>query len=237
EKDFIFISSGTWSLIGTELDEPIINKEVLEGGLTNEVGAFDKITLLKNSAGMFIIQRIKKEYQWETGVDISWDGLDTLAEDCESTPLFNINNTCFFNPSNMSDKIWGYLTETKQVTGKKNIGAIIKAVHNSMACCYAVTIAQIEKATGKKFSNIYIVGGGSKNVMLNKLTAQRTGKIVVACSKESTALGNIAVQIYAADKDMTLAKIRNIIAKSTQLKVYAEEKSEPELVEIYKKLP
>lgn len=238
EEDFIFISSGTWSLIGTELDEPIINDDVLNASLTNEVGAFDKITLLKNSIGMFIFQNLKKEYEHETISKISWDEFDLLANDhIGQIPLFNINNTRFFNPISMSKEIWEYLKETNQASGELNWGTIIKAVQESMACCYAITIEDIERVIDKKLERIYIVGGGSKNVVVNELTAKRTGKKVVACSKESTALGNIATQICAFDDTMNLKKIREVIANSSTNKEYSFKQEGLEVVERYRQMP
>ncbi|MFY9378942.1 MAG: FGGY-family carbohydrate kinase, partial [Acutalibacteraceae bacterium] len=238
EEDFIFISSGTWSLIGTELDEPIINDDVLNASLTNEVGAFDKITLLKNSIGMFIFQNLKKEYEHETMSKISWDEFDLLANDhIGQIPLFNINNTRFFNPISMSKEIWEYLKETNQASGELNWGTIIKAVQESMACCYAITIEDIERVINKKLERIYIVGGGSKNVVVNELTAKRTGKKVVACSKESTALGNIATQICAFDDTMNLKKIREVIANSSTSKEYSFTQEGLEVVERYRQMP
>ena len=238
EDDYIFISSGTWSLIGTETDEPIINDTVLEAELTNEVGAFNKITLLKNSAGMFIIQRIKKEYDLNMDKTSTWDELKDLAELYEGEiPLINVNNSRFFNPSKMSEEIWDYLTETNQVQGKLNWGTIIKAVYESMACCYAVTVEQLEKAVSKRFDSIYIVGGGSKNAMVNKLTAKRTGKKVLACSKESTSLGNIAAQLKAFDETMDLKRIRKVIENSIAIAEYSEPEEGTEIIERYQKMP
>lgn len=237
EKNFAFISSGTWSLIGTELDEPIINEEVRESSLTNEVGAFGKITLLKNSAGMFIIQRIKKEFDAKMNRTSSWNELDKLAEGYQGeVPLFDINGSRFFNPPKMGEEIWSFLCETNQAAGEINWGVIVKAVHESMACCYAFTIANIEKITGKKFECIYIVGGGSENTMVNSLTSRRTGKKVIACSKESTALGNIAVQLHYFDPDLDLCEIRRIISRSIDLKKYSEPFEDSGLVERYIKL-
>lgn len=237
EDKFVFISSGTWSLIGTECDEPIINEKVFKSGLTNEVGAFDKITLLKNSSGMFIIQRLKKEYDWITGKDNSWEQINLLADQyTQSTPLFNINNVRFFNPKNMSKEIWAYLKETYQVEGELNFGAVIKATQHSMAACYAETIEEIEKITETKYDSIYIVGGGSKNIIVNKLTSAYTGKKVVACSKESTALGNIATQLKVFDNDLTLKKIRKIVADSSEIKIYEEKQTVKGIVQKYKNL-
>lgn len=237
EDDFIFISSGTWSLIGTELDQPVVTDEVYRMSLTNEVGAFNKITLLKNSAGMFIIQQIKKEYDYVTGKNNSWEELNALADSYTGTvPMFNINNSRFFNPVNMSKEIWKYLLETEQVSGEINYGAIIKAVQESMACAYAVTISDLETITQKHSDCIYIVGGGSKNVRINNLTASRTGKKVIACSGESTSLGNIATQLAFFDPSMDLKKIRSIIANSIETKVFEAPQSGLENVERYRTL-
>lgn len=237
EDNFMFISSGTWSLIGTELDEPVITDDVCNMNLTNEVGAFNKITLLKNAAGMFIIQQIKKEYDYITERNNSWEELNALADGYTGeTPMFNVNNVRFFNPVNMGREIWNYLLETKQVTGEINYGAIIKAIQESMACCYAATISDLEKITGRHADAVYIVGGGSKNVRIDKLTASRTGKKVIACANESTALGNIATQLVAFDPTMDLKKIRAVIANSIETTVFEEPCAGWENVERYRTL-
>ncbi|NLL03470.1 MAG: hypothetical protein GX269_04145 [Clostridiales bacterium] len=106
-----------------------------------------------------------------------------------------------------------------------------------MACCYAITIEDIERVIDKKLERIYIVGGGSKNVVVNELTAKRTGKKVVACSKESTALGNIATQICAFDDTMNLKKIREVIANSSTNKEYSFKQEGLEVVERYRQMP
>ncbi|MPM97424.1 Rhamnulokinase [bioreactor metagenome] len=236
EDSFVFISSGTWSLIGTELDEPKINDDTLNARLTNEVSAFNKSTLLKNSAGMFIIQRIKQEFDAAMNRTSTWDELDELADLCQGDiPLFNVNDIRFFNPYKMSEEIWRYLLETNQVSGQLDWGTVIKSVHESMSCSYAVTIEDLEKALDKEFHSVYIVGGGSKNIAVNNLTAKRTGKKVIACSKESTALGNIATQLKAFDESMTLKKIRKIITNSISVKEYTAEK-DSEIVERYRTL-
>ncbi len=233
EEDFVFISSGTWSLIGTELSEPIINEEVKNAGLTNEVGAFSKITLLKNSAGMFIIQRIKKEYDLHFDVNSHWDELDELADNFKGDiPFFDVNDIRFFNPINMSKEIWSYLLESKQVEGELDFGGVIKAVHYSMALTYSKTIKDIENITGKTYDKIYIVGGGSKNIKVNEYTALASGKTVVACNKESTVLGNIAAQI---DENYDIKEIRKIIMQSGPLKEYKKEQDK-DLFEKYTNL-
>ncbi|GKX29812.1 L-fuculose kinase [Vallitalea longa] len=237
EDNFAFISSGTWSLIGAELEKTVVTKEVLESNLTNEIGAFNKITILKNSAGMFIIQRIKKEYDEITNRDNSWEEINNIAELYNGeVPLININNNRFFNPVHMGKEIYSYLTETNQIKGDFNWSVVIKAVQESMACCYAQTISSLEKVIGKQFEDIYIVGGGSKNIVVNKLTAKRTGKRIIACSKESTSLGNIVVQIKHFEKDISLKDMRDIVKKSINLEEYQIENEDNSIVDRYSKL-
>lgn len=237
ENEFLFISSGTWSLIGAELDKPIINREVLKNELTNEVGAFNKITLLKNSAGMFIIQRIKKEYDEFTGKDNSWATINNLSDGIETITLMDVNDARFFNPKSMSGEIIKYLTETGQYN--KDVidwGVIVKTIQESMACNYAVTINKLEEVTGKIFDTVYIAGGGSQNVLINELTAKRTGKRIVTCGKESTCLGNLGVQLSYFDSGRTLKDIRGIIKRSIEINEYISECKENSIVGQYSKL-
>jgi sugar (pentulose or hexulose) kinase len=137
----------------------------------------------------------------------------------------------------MSEAIWDYLTVTDQTQGMLDWGAIINAVYESMACCYAVTVEQLEDAVSKHFDSIYIVGGGSKNIMVNRLTAKRTGKRVYACSQESTALGNIATQLKAINEEMDFFKIREVIGNSISINEYKEDLEQGDIIERYKKLP
>jgi sugar (pentulose or hexulose) kinase len=237
EKEFAFISSGTWALIGTELMEPVINDKVIQYGLTNEVGAFDKITLLKNSAGMFLLQRIKKEFDVHMGEDSSWETLNQLAEKYKGyPPLFDVNCNRFFNPLHMGQEIWNFLCETNQVKGQIDWSILVKAVQESIACNFAITIKGIEDIIGKTFHSIYIVGGGSKNEAVNELTAKITGKQIVACSKESTSLGNIATQIVQFHENYTLEDIRKILIQSVECKTYNAQTEGEEILERYQKL-
>jgi len=186
EKEFAFVSSGTWSLIGTEISEPIINDETLNNGFTNEVGAFKKITLLKNSAGMFIIQRIRKELQEAMGEKKTWDEIVEMAKKYTGKKMvFDVNALRFFNPPNMSKEIYSFLQESGQMESEFDWGAIIRTVYESMACSYAVAFENLEEITKIPYEKVYIVGGGNQNRFLNQLIADRTGKTIVTCSKEA----------------------------------------------------
>lgn len=238
EDDFAFISSGTWALVGTELNEPILFDEIYQSNLTNELGAFDTITLLKNGTGMFIIQRIKKEYEIDVKQDITWSDIVELSNNYEgdNIPLINVNNIRFFNPKQMGREIWNYLQETNQVEGDFSWSVVVRAVYESMACSYAITISDTQKVTKKKFDYIYIVGGGAKNEVVNQMTANCTGKTVIACFGESTAMGNIAAQLKYFDHSLDLKSIREIVKNSVDTKTYIPDKSTFYLLDNYKEL-
>ena len=227
KEQFAFISSGTWSLIGTELESPIINEEVRKHDLTNEVGAFDTITLLKNNAGMFLIQRLKKEYQQEERREVDWEELNALGDNAESNDiLFDVNDERFFNPVNMSEALWCYFMDKGLVQGEKDWSVIIRSFVRSMALSYAETIEKIEKISGLLFDSIYIIGGGSQNRRLCKETANLTGRRVVAGGKESTSLGNIMAQIKYFEPDKSINELRDIVGRSIDVKEYIPLKGE-----------
>ncbi|MEA4848131.1 MAG: FGGY-family carbohydrate kinase, partial [Clostridiaceae bacterium] len=237
EKQFSFISSGTWALIGAECEKPIISDEVMAANLTNEVGAFGKITLLKNSIGMFIIQRLKKEYDEEKGSKCTWDEFNALAESGQGMPaLFNVNDSAFFNPFRMSTSIWEYLKKSGQVGGKMNWNTIVSSVHNSMACSYAAALEDISRITGLDYGRVYIVGGGSRNASINRLCADITGWKVVACPMECTSIGNVAAQIKYFYPEYTYRQIKDIVADSLECVTFIPEKDRSSLLVSYKKL-
>lgn len=224
EKNFGFISCGTWSLIGTELEEPVYSDEIMQSNLTNEVGAFGKITLLKNSAGMFVVNQLKKEYDFHCKRKVSWDEITELAENAESSAVIDLNDSVFFHPSDMSKAVWDYLVKTGQVSGEKDWGVLFRTFYESLACCYAVTIRDLEKSTGNIFKKIYIVGGGAASRILLSMTAKHVGKPIVVCFGESTSMGNLAVQLKYFYPEMELSDLRKMIAKSYET---AEFKAEP----------
>lgn len=238
EESFAFISSGTWSLIGTEIDTPIITEKTRRAKLTNEVGAFDKITLLKNGAGMFIIQRLKAECEESLGRDVSWKEIDEMASSkTENIPLFLVQNSNYFNPISMSDEIWNYFKQTNQVTADKDWITLFRSFNESMACSYAETIREIEEVTNNSFDSIYMVGGGSRNSLLCQLSANYSRKNLFLGGKESTSLGTILAQIKYFEKEKTILQLRNIISSELSDKHYEYENIESsDVLDRYKKL-
>lgn len=223
ESDFIFISSGTWGLVGTELKEPIVNEAVYNSGLANEEGALGTITLLRNGAGMFILQRIREELS-KTAKRHTWDEIVSMAKDAkDQSLLFDPNSKKLFNPPSMMNAIRELLKSLAQ-NGDCSVKEMIRAVYASIALSYRYTIEQISSVTKKTYNNIYIIGGGSRNDFLNQLVANATGMNVTAGPAEATSLGNLAVQIvYHSDKVNGLENIREIIRRSVNTREFAPE--------------
>ena len=220
-EEFLFVSSGTWSLIGTELAQPVINAGVREASLTNEVGAFDRITLLRNNAGMFINQCLKPEYQEQTGTEIGWDAFSELErQHTGPVPLFDVNAPRFFSTKSMSGAIRGFLTESGQTAGPASWPTLVRSYQLSLACSYGQVVRSLEALSGKTFPSVYIVGGGSRNARQNQLVADCLGKTVVACSKESTSLGCLAAQIACLEPGISVGSIRRVLRGSIETREY-----------------
>ncbi|MDY0289072.1 MAG: FGGY family carbohydrate kinase [Sphaerochaeta sp.] len=207
-ETFVFISSGTWSLIGTELSEPIIDSKVFEHSFANEGGALGTITLLKNSAGMHIIKNIKDEMSVSFGKDFSWDELLDMAEQAGvSVSLYDPNSTKLFNPERIIEAI-------QDLSGEVDISRVLASSYISLACSYREAIDSLEEITGSAFEQVHIIGGGSRNGYLNQLAANISGKVIIAGPDEATSLGVIAMQILHHDPSQSLSGIRKMISKS-----------------------
>ena len=215
EEEFLFISSGTWSLIGTELKKPVISREVYDRDFANEGGAFNTITLLKNSTGMHILQCIKKELEADNK-KLTWDEIVGLARSYSGkVRLFDPNSYEVFNPKSMLDAIRQLIHEPDG-----SVAQVIASAYASLAYSYRYAVEQIQEITRNIYSSIYIVGGGSQNGYLNQLTADVTGKTVVAGPKEATSLGNIGVQLIYHDPSYDLKKVRALVLTSEQICTY-----------------
>lgn len=234
EDNFLFVSSGTWSLIGTELDEPVISKAAMEGNLTNEVGAFDRITLLRNNAGMFINQRLKPEYEAETGTAIGWTEFSELSlQHSGEVPLFDVNDVRFFNPLSMNGAIREYLKESGQVQGEADWPTIVRSYQASLACSYAQVCTSLETLSGKKFPSVYIAGGGSRNTLQNQAVADILNRKVITGSNESTSLGCLAAQLPQQQKGITVQEMRGVIRNSIETREFQPKQDLSGLAEKY----
>ncbi len=206
----LYISSGTWSLLGTELSAPITNEQAFKFNATNEGGYGGTIRFLRNITGMWAIQSVKKEL----GGKYSYDDLMNLAIDCVSTgSIIDLNDDRFLAPESMIDEIKNYCKE-KGLKVPQSVGEIMDVIYRSLASIYAQTIKATEIVTGKTFEVLNIVGGGSKDGYLNKLTKEYTGKRVLAGPTEGTAVGNLLAQIISAGEIENLKEGRQVVVNS-----------------------
>ena len=210
DDDSVYISSGTWSLIGVESTEPITNEESRTLNLTNEGGVEHRFRYLKNSMGLWMIQEVRREL----GDKFSYAQLAEMAKDAESfNSVVNTESPEYLSPESMIAAIRAECKKTGQLVPE--IPAEIAAcIFKSLAQGYKNALAELEKMTGRNFKRICIVGGGCKNEYLNELTAHATGLAVSAGPSEATALGNIAVQMIASGAVSNIGEARGIIKES-----------------------
>ena len=212
-----FLSSGTWSLLGTEVPEPVITPRSRELNFTNEGGVFGTTRLLKNIAGMWLLQGCLKRWA-ATGQRFEYDELLGAASDDRHAfkVLFDPDHGTFLHPTNMVSAIADYCRETRQAE-PDGPPAFTRAILESLAFKYRYVLDCIEGVTGTSITEVQIVGGGSRNRLLNQFTADATGRTVFAGPVEATALGNIAMQMVATGASASLAEARAIIARSFPL--------------------
>ena len=215
EEDVLYISSGTWSLMGTELKEAICTKESMEKNLTNEGGYDYRFRYLKNIMGMWMINSAKKEI----ADDMSYADICAMASKTTIASIVPANDDRFLAPKNMTEEVKDACRESGQQV-PEGIAEVAAVIYHSLAKCYADTMNEIEEITGKKYDCIHIVGGGSNAVYLNELTAKACGKTVYTGPTEATAVGNVAAQMIAAGELADLKSARECIFHSFKINKY-----------------
>ncbi len=217
-ENFAYLSSGTWSLMGIESKEPVINDETYSLNITNEGGADGSIRLLKNICGMWLIEQCRKE--WEKVRPVSFDEIiDAAAQTTPYTSLINPDAKCFANPDSMIDTIQEYCRDTNQYI-PQTIGEISRCIYESLAFRYKQVLMNLQKLADFPIQKLHIIGGGSKNNMLNQFTANATGIPVIAGPSEATAVGNILMQAKASGIVDNKSEMRKIVRNSTSLEVF-----------------
>ena len=215
-----FLSSGTWSLLGTELPEPVINDDVLAANFTNEVGVCDTIRFLKNLSGLWIIQELRRVWN-EQDFDYSWHAMEHMALEAQSFEFFvDPADDVFLAPGDMAARIQEYCTRTGQNRPETH-AQILRAAYEGLALLYAHTYDTLEQLSGRTLDTLRIVGGGCKDTLLDQLAANATGRKVVTGPTEATATGNLIMQMLAMGDIDSLAEGREIIRNS-----FAEETKE-----------
>lgn len=212
----LYISSGTWSLMGTELKKAICTKESQEANFTNEGGYNFRFRYLKNIMGLWMIQSVRHELNDQ----YSFAELCDMAEECIEFPSrVDVNSDKFLAPANMIEAIKTYCKETNQPVPEK-VGELATVIYQSLADCYGKTVEEIEKLTDASYDAIHIIGGGSNASYLNQLTANASKKTVYAGPGEATAIGNIMAQMIKSGELRDLSEARQAVFDSFEIKTY-----------------
>jgi rhamnulokinase len=214
-----FLSSGTWSLLGTELDSPVITPESLRMNFTNEGGVNRTTRLLKNVMGLWMLRGCRQSWA-AAGHRYEYQELMELASrETSFHVLMDPDDESFLHPPDMPAAIDQFCARTHQPSPQGQ-RAYVQAIFESLAFKYRVVLRNLEQVTGKHIDQIRIIGGGSKNRVLNQLTADATGRRVLAGPAEATALGNVAIQILATGGAASLQEVRAIIDRSFPTEIF-----------------
>ena len=214
-----FLSSGTWSLLGIELDAPVLTSDALALNFTNEGGVSGTTRLLKNVMGLWMLQGCRRSWA-AAGHDYEYAALiDNATLQPAFETLLDPDDSTFLNPPDMPDAIDAYCRRTQQPR-PDSPGAYTRAILQSLALKYCSVIAGIEKLTGNRIEQIRVIGGGSKNRCLNQFTACATGRRVIAGPSEAAVLGNLGVQMMATGAAGSLKEMRAIVERSFPTEVY-----------------
>jgi rhamnulokinase len=212
--NWCYISSGTWSLMGLELDAPLINAQTLAANYTNEVGVAGKIRFLKNIAGLWLLQECRRAWA-EQGSEYTYEQLARMA--AEARPKSGIiDPDAFLEPGDMPAKIAAHCKANGHGVPQTH-GEFARAILESLARRYRDVLEDLEKLSGRTIDVIHIVGGGSRNTLLNQFVADTTGRRVIAGPSEATAIGNILVQAMGARVLKDLSEAREVVRNSFEL--------------------
>lgn len=215
---FAYLSSGTWSLMGIESEQPVINEETFLLNFTNEGGADGSTRLLKNICGMWLIEQCKKE--WENERPITYDEIVNEAQKATPfTSFINPDAACFASPTSMVQAIREYCRKTDQPV-PETVGEMARCIYESLAFRYRQVLLNLETLADHPIEKLHIIGGGSKNDMLNAFTANAIGIPVIAGPSEATAMGNILLQAKAAGIITGKEAMRKVVRDSTDLTIF-----------------
>ncbi len=219
EKDFLFISSGTWSLMGTENECPIINETSEKYSFTNEGGVDGKINVMKNIMGLWLIQESRRQWKRE-GKEYSFNDLESMAKDAEMLKyIIDPDDPSFNKAGNLPKRIADFCEKTGQ--GRpETVGEIMRCIYESLCLKYRFTAEKLEELCSKKYASINIVGGGTKEKLLCQFVSDCTGKKVSAGPVEATAIGNISMQLIASGEFADVMEARKAIRNSFDVENY-----------------
>jgi rhamnulokinase len=218
-QDFAWISSGTWSIMGAEVLQPVLSEKALAYNFTNEGGVFGTWRLCKNIIGLWLVQECRR-YWRDHGEDLTYDEITRLA--AEARPFLAVidpDADLFFHPGNMPEKIGEFCAESGQSIPQTK-GEIVRVALESLALKYRWTLDCAEELSGKRLDPIHIIGGGTKNRLLNQFTADCTGRTVVTGPVEATAIGNVLMQAIGLGHLGSLSEARALVRSSFEVEEY-----------------
>lgn len=223
EKDFAYISSGTWSLLGAEVQKPLCTEGVMKANYTNEGGVDGSIRLLKNIMGLWIIQECKREWD-RRGSETSFGELVELSMQAPAfKAILDVDDACFLAPGDMPARIQAYCAKSGQPVPEGK-GEISRVIYESLALKYRWAIERLEEDMLKKpIEALHIVGGGSKNALLNRFTAEAIKRPVIAGPDEGTIIGNLLVQAQALGAISGIRELREVVENSFPTKTFLPE--------------
>ena len=221
EPNRAYLSSGTWSLLGAEVDQPILTEEARVAGFTNEGGIQGKIRFLQNITGLWILQRLMAEWK-EQGKEISYDCAIAEATASDIRSVIDVDDSAFCNPDHMEESIIKYCHKHHLRTPVSQ-GEFVRCVIESLAYRYKLGVEQMNRCLPAPVKQLHIIGGGCQNRLLNQLTANALGIPVYAGPVEATAIGNILVQAKAQGEVDSWEELKEIIINSVEPQVYYPE--------------
>jgi rhamnulokinase len=225
QKDFAYLSCGTWSLLGTEVPQPILSDQSLEWNFTNEGGVNQTFRLLKNIMGLWLVQECRRIWEKE-GNCYSYEQMMEMAKQAKPFQSFiDPDDPAFLHPDHMPKEIQQYCRKTSQPVPQTE-GEILRCIMESLALKYRLVLERTEKLVDKTFSGLHMVGGGIHNVMLCQFTANSIGRPVWAGPAEGTALGNLLVQYIALGEIKNIQEARQVVKQSFPIHTYAPQDTE-----------
>ena len=218
-QDFAWISSGTWSIMGVETNQPVVNEKALEYNFTNEGGVFGNWRFSKNIMGLWLVQECRREWKRESD-ELSFDALTQLAAESDAfLSVIDPDFPEFLHPGDMPARIQKYCANANQSVPQTK-GQIVRVALESIALKYRLVLERLEELTSKHLDPIHIIGGGTKNRFLNQLTANATGRTVITGPVEATAIGNILMQAIGMNHLGSLIDARDVVRASFEPEVY-----------------
>jgi rhamnulokinase len=218
KANWAYLSSGTWSLLGIESQQPLLSKNILGANLTNEAGVDGTWRVLKNIMGLWLVQQLKRSFETR-GATFDYAELVRLAAAEKTASVIEPDDSRFINPPDMAVAIQTCCRETNQPVPQTE-GALVRCALESLAKKYGDVLGKLEEASGEKIDCIHIVGGGSRNELLNQLTANRCQRIVIAGPTETTVLGNLLTQLRASGEIGSLSDMRAIVRASSEVREF-----------------